>query len=62
MSCKGCSERTPGCHGKCPKYKEYRAELDAQMQIRARESECCGYRSARETKIKRNLARRRGKV
>ena len=26
--CKGCLERTPGCHDKCVKYKEWRSNLD----------------------------------
>ena len=25
--CKGCEERNPGCHGKCPKYFQWKLEL-----------------------------------
>ena len=28
--CKGCEERTQGCHGWCGRYKAYRADLDNQ--------------------------------
>ena len=27
-SCYDCHDRHPGCHDKCPKYKEYRKEID----------------------------------
>lgn len=26
--CKGCTERYPLCHDSCPKYKEFRAEIE----------------------------------
>ena len=26
--CKGCAERYPGCHDKCGKYKEWKANLE----------------------------------
>lgn len=28
--CKDCKERSPGCHGRCEKYRDYRAELDVE--------------------------------
>lgn len=30
--CKGCEERHCACSDTCPKYKEYRAELEKQKQ------------------------------
>ena len=30
--CKGCKERHCACSDTCPKYKEYRAELEKQKQ------------------------------
>lgn len=30
-ACYQCAERSPGCHGKCAKYKAYRAALDEQL-------------------------------
>ena len=30
--CKDCPDRTPGCHGKCEKYLDYRARLDAMKE------------------------------
>lgn len=29
--CYQCGERSPGCHGKCAKYKAYRAARDEQL-------------------------------
>lgn len=26
--CKGCTERRPGCHGSCEKYRQWKAERD----------------------------------
>ena len=34
--CKGCESREVGCHSKCPKYAEFRAEKD---RIRAKRKE-----------------------
>lgn len=28
VPCQGCEERHEACHAKCPRYKEWRAELD----------------------------------
>lgn len=36
--CANCEERSIECHGKCEKYKEYRAKLDDV--INKRNSEC----------------------
>ena len=33
--CKGCSDRHCACSDTCPKYKEYRAELEKQKQYTA---------------------------
>lgn len=34
---KDCQERSPGCHGSCPKYLEARAKHDKIMQARAQD-------------------------
>lgn len=36
LSCcdRDCSDRSAGCHGKCEKYKAYRAECDRVMEER----------------------------
>lgn len=31
-SCKNCTERYVGCHGKCEKYQEFRKERDAELE------------------------------
>ena len=31
--CYGCQERTPKCHGKCEKYKEYQKESKKATEI-----------------------------
>ena len=36
-SCKGCAERTPGCHGHCEKYLKAKAEWDAMKEKENRE-------------------------
>lgn len=35
--CRGCGERSEGCHGRCSSFRAYRAEQDAQYQA-AREA------------------------
>ena len=30
--CKGCTERNPGCHGSCDRYKEWKERYDAQQE------------------------------
>lgn len=32
--CHGCPDRKAGCHGQCPKYKEYRIYMDEQARLR----------------------------
>ena len=32
--CMGCTDRHQGCHGKCDKYKEWRAKMDKLMKAR----------------------------
>ena len=32
--CKDCTDREVGCHGKCEKYAQYRAELERSKAIR----------------------------
>lgn len=33
VSCKDCSDRYPGCHGKCETYKRERAEHDKRKAV-----------------------------
>lgn len=39
MTCKGCEERTLGCHSKCAKYTQYRYELDERSKEERRNGE-----------------------
>ena len=32
--CKGCADRTPGCHDKCEKYKEWKKILESANKAR----------------------------
>lgn len=38
-TCKGCEERTPGCHSKCVKYTQYRYEQDERNKEERRNRE-----------------------
>lgn len=33
FSCYGCTERTPGCHGKCEKYQQEKAAHDERKAV-----------------------------
>lgn len=55
--CKDCPDRYPACSGRCERYKEYRAELDAQKaytdrMTRNRKVYHAGYRD-KERDLKR---------
>lgn len=32
--CKGCEERQHGCHGKCKRYSEWKADVDAMTKTK----------------------------
>lgn len=32
--CKDCAEKNLGCHGFCPRYKDYRGQIEAQNTAR----------------------------
>lgn len=38
--CKGCTERTLGCHSKCQRYAEYRKQIDRLNKYRRNEKRC----------------------
>ena len=38
MPCKGCSERTVGCHSDCTDYTEFKAELAKKHKARRKEN------------------------
>ena len=38
-TCKGCADRFPGCHDKCERYAQFRAELERVNAIRQKEVE-----------------------
>lgn len=37
--CRDCTERTPGCHGKCGRYSEYKAKVEEQRHVKWLEQE-----------------------
>lgn len=41
--CKGCTERTPTCHGSCERYSKFRRELDEIKAIKNAENDYRGY-------------------
>lgn len=41
--CMGCGDRFVGCHDRCERYAQYRAKMDAQIEIRKREIEILAY-------------------
>lgn len=41
--CKGCPDRSPGCHSGCEKYADFRAECDAYIEARRRKHEYNDY-------------------
>lgn len=47
-----CPGRFPGCHGKCERYAEYRAEIEAMNAEKRREYVVAGYSFETVTKIR----------
>ena len=39
VPCKGCEERSLGCHGKCASYREYRNNLNRINAMRRQQEE-----------------------
>jgi hypothetical protein len=38
VPCRFCKERTIGCHGRCEKYLDYKAEREKVLEIKRREN------------------------
>lgn len=38
--CKGCTERTLGCHSRCARYAEYRKKIDMLNKYKRNQKEC----------------------
>ena len=59
--CKGCEDRAVGCHGKCERYEQYKAELaaaKAELYGKQQENIMIGdviSRSVKKTRRKYNL-------
>ena len=59
--CKGCADRSVGCHGACERYKQYKAELaaaKADLYGKQQENIMIGdviSRSVKKTRRKYNL-------
>lgn len=55
--CKGCQERYLGCHANCEKYKEFKAETDAERDARAvrqeRYNDLYSYKEEKNRRLKR---------
>jgi len=53
--CLNCTKRSPGCHGRCQHYKEYRVKLDAQNTKRRQDNQYDAYMAEQCMKIKDSL-------
>lgn len=53
-SCKGCTERTPGCHGSCEKYKADKAEYE---KLKAEHDRMKSIQSGLDQHLSREYAR-----
>lgn len=51
--CKDCPNRHPECHGQCEAYQAYRAQRDAALAERQRESMVTDYIVKNEQRIQR---------
>lgn len=59
--CRECGRRTPGCHGTCGEYLEYRAKLDEYNAVTYREKEKYHQTTVKMLAMDRAL-RRNGKL
>ena len=51
--CHKCSDRVPGCHGSCPRYKAWKDEAAAVMQKKLAESQIRGYEGEKDLAIRK---------
>lgn len=55
--CRNCEERAVGCHAKCERYAEYRAEVDRWRDIvngaKREEARVDGFRKATALRVKK---------
>lgn len=55
--CLGCATREPGCHARCPKYLEFRTELDMYNAIERdqanADSRMIGYEASKRIRFKK---------
>ena len=62
FSCKGCQDRYPGCHSKCAKYIEEKAEYEKQKAALKSDKEALEYTIAGIRRNRDREARRRRDV
>lgn len=55
-TCKNCEERYPACHDSCPKYLQFKSELEAEKKIiyreRAKEDDWLQYKKDLSRKLR----------
>lgn len=56
--CYRCEERTEGCHGKCDKYAQYRADCKAEYSARIAHSEVVAYTAKKDERVKKQWERK----
>ena len=59
--CKDCFDRTLTCHGVCLKYKEWKADLEKQNEIRRTEEAKYAISDTKKQWLRKQSRRNRGK-
>lgn len=59
-SCKGCTDRTVGCHADCPRYLADKAKRDEQAELIKREQGKDFLINRYKADIKRKIRRKKG--
>ena len=57
--CKGCVDRTVTCHGRCPRYEEFKKDKEEQNKRKYLENDAKQLSRDHEIKYRRNLKSRR---
>lgn len=61
-ACKGCTERHPGCHDRCPKYEEYKSQLNTIKAARRTDEAGKYYATQRVAASKVAIAHKKAKA
>lgn len=53
VPCHRCSDRVPGCHGSCPRYKAWKDEAAVAKKKKLADSQILGYESEKDQAIRK---------